>query len=254
VITYDLKGRTALVTGGASGIGLATVMLLAKSGCKVAINHLVDDPRGPEQVDRLKNQGYSVIGAPGNVGKAGECEAMVEKAIKDLGRLDYLVNNAGTPGTATSIAPKELDRITEELWDTVVEVNLKGVFRCTKAAAAALRAAHGAVVSTASISGFNSAGSSMAYGATKAGVISLTKNFARALAPEARANAIAPGAVDSAWMVQWTNEQRASSIDKALLKRRCTPEDLAEVIVFLLAGAAMVTGQTVIVDGGLTLS
>ena len=93
----------------------------------------------------------------------------------------------------------------------------------------------------------------MAYGATKAGVISLTKNFARALAPEARANAIAPGAVDSTWAVQWTNEQRSGSIDKALLKRRCRPEDLAEVIVFLLAGAAMVTGQTIIVDGGLTL-
>ncbi len=255
MISYDLRGRTALVTGGASGIGLATVTLLAKSGCKVAINHLADDPRGPEQVERLRNMGCDVLSAPGNVGRPGECEAMVQKAIADLGgRLDYLVNNAGTPGTASSIPAREMDRITEELWDTVLEVNLKGVFRCTKAAMAALKASHGAVVSTASISGFNSAGSSMAYGATKASVISLTKNFARALGPEARANAIAPGAVDSTWMVQWTNEQRASSIDKALLKRRCTPEDLAEVIVFLLAGAAMVTGQTVVVDGGLTLA
>ncbi len=254
MITYDLKGKTALVTGGASGIGLACVTLLAKSGCKVAINHLADDPRGPEQVERLTNMGFDVIGAPGNVGKAGDCEAMVAQAITDLGRLDFLVNNAGTPGTSTSIAPREWDRMTEELWDAVVEVNLKGVFRCTKAAAAALKAAHGAVVSTASISGFDAAGSSMAYGSTKAGVISLTKNFARALGPEARANAIAPGAVDSTWAIQWSNEQRAGSIDKALLKRRCTPEDLAEVVVFLLAGAAMVTGQTVVVDGGLTLA
>ena len=94
----------------------------------------------------------------------------------------------------------------------------------------------------------------MAYGATKAGVISLTKNLARALSPEVRVNAVAPGAVDSSWMIEWTNEQRASSIDKALLKRRCTPDDLAEVMLFLLAGAAMVTGQTITVDGGLTLS
>ena len=250
---YDLKGKAALVTGGASGIGLATVEMLARNGCRVAINHLSDDARGPEQVERLRAAGFDVISAPGNVGIAGECEAMVAKAISDLGRLDFLVNNAGTPGTATSITAKELDRITDELWDSVVQVNLIGVFRCTKAAAAALKASGGAVVSTSSISGFNAAGSSMAYGATKAGVVSLTKNFARALGPEARANAIAPGAVDSAWAVQWTNEQRSGSIDKALLKRRCRPEDLAEVIVFFLAGAAMVTGQTIIVDGGLTL-
>ena len=108
------------------------------------------------------------------------------------------------------------------------------------------------MVNIASIAGINSAGSSMAYGATKAGVISLTKNLARGLAPEVRVNAVAPGAVDSAWMIEWTQEQRKDSIENALLKRRCTPEDIAEVVVFLLAGAAMVTGQTVVVDGGLT--
>jgi 3-oxoacyl-[acyl-carrier protein] reductase len=105
----------------------------------------------------------------------------------------------------------------------------------------------------ASIAGLDFPGSSMAYGATKAGVISLTKNLARTLGPEARANAVAPGAVNSSWMIEWTNEQRSGSIDQALLKRRCEPEDLAEVMVFLLAGAAMVTGQTIVVDGGLTL-
>jgi 3-oxoacyl-[acyl-carrier protein] reductase len=98
------------------------------------------------------------------------------------------------------------------------------------------------------------AGSSLAYAATKAGVISLTQNLARALGPEVRVNAIAPGAVDSSWMVDWTEEQRRSSIEKAVLKRRCQPEDLAEVIVFLGFAAAMVTGQTIVVDGGLTLS
>ena len=253
MIRYDLKGKAALVTGGASGIGLATVTMLAENGCKVAINHLADDPRGPEQVEALRGRGLDVIGAPGNVGDAADCERMVNKAIADLGRLDFLANNAGTPGTRTSISPKELDRITEELWQTVLQVNLLGVFRCTKAAAPALRAARGAVVNTASIAGLNSPGSSMAYGATKAGVISLTKNLARSLGPEVRVNAVAPGAVDSPWMIEWTNEQRSSSIEKALLKRRCTPEDLAEVMVFLLAGAGMVTGQTIVVDGGLTL-
>jgi 3-oxoacyl-[acyl-carrier protein] reductase len=252
VITYDLKGKTALVTGGASGIGLALVTQLARNGAKVAINHLADDARGPEQVAALRGQGFDVISAPGNVGDAADCERMVLTAIQDLGRLDYLACNAGTPGTRTSIPPSALDRLTEELWNTVIQVNLLGVFRCVKAAAPALKASHGAVVSTASIAGLDSPGSSMAYGATKAGVISLTKNLARGLSPEVRVNAVAPGAVDSAWMIEWTQEQRKDSIENALLKRRCTPEDIAEVVVFLLAGAAMVTGQTVVVDGGLT--
>ena len=250
---FDLSGRTALVTGGASGIGLAAATMLAEAGCRVAINHLADDSRGPEQVATLRGRGLDVIGAPGDVGDAADCDRMVAAAIADLGRLDFLANNAGTPGSRTSIPSAELDRITEALWQTLVQVNLLGVFRCAKAAAPALRAAGGAVVNTASIAGLNSAGSSLAYGATKAGVISLTKNLARALAPEVRVNAVAPGAVDSPWMIEWSNDQRASSIDRALLQRRCTPEDIAEVMVFLLAGAAMVTGQTIVVDGGLTL-
>ncbi|WP_270936028.1 SDR family NAD(P)-dependent oxidoreductase [Falsiroseomonas oryzae] len=253
MISYDLKGKAALVTGGASGIGLATATLLAKAGASVAVNFLAEDPRGPEAVAKLHAMtGARILPAPGNVADAGDCARMVEHAAAELGRLDYLVNNAGTPGTRTTIAPHELERLTEELWHTLLEVNLLGVFRCTKAAAPALKAAHGAVVSIASIAGMNHAGSSMAYGATKAGVISLTKNLARGLSPEVRVNAVAPGAVDSTWMIEWTPEQRKNSIDNALLKRRCTPDDIAEVVVFLLAGAAMVTGQTVVVDGGLT--
>ncbi len=135
----------------------------------------------------------------------------------------------------------------------MLETNLLGVFRCAKAAAPALKAAHGAIVNTASIAGLGRAGSSLAYGATKAGVVSLTQNLARALGPEVRVNAIAPGAVDSPWMVEWSEEERRNTIDRAVLKRRCTPEDLAEVILFLGFGAAMVTGQTIVVDGGLTL-
>jgi 3-oxoacyl-[acyl-carrier protein] reductase len=253
MISYNLAGKTALVTGGASGIGFATAQMLAAFGATVAINFLADDPRGPEAVDKLVAAGGKAIMAPGSVGEAGGAEAMVLKAVAELGRLDLLVNNAGTPGTRHRIAPQQLDLITEDLWTTLLEVNLKGVFRCAKAAAPALKAAGGAIVNTASIAGLGRAGSSLAYGATKAGVVSLTQNLARALAPEVRVNAIAPGAVDSSWMVEWTNEERQQSIEQAPLKRRCQPGDLAEVIVFLGFGAAMVTGQTVTVDGGLTL-
>jgi 3-oxoacyl-[acyl-carrier protein] reductase len=261
MISYNLAGKTALVTGGASGIGFATATMLAGFGATVAVNFLTDDPRGPEAVDKINAAAHApglvpggkAIMAPGSVGEAGGAEAMVLKAVSDLGRLDLLVNNAGTPGTRHRIAPPALDLITEDLWTTLLEVNLKGVFRCAKAAAPALKAAGGAIVNTASIAGLGRAGSSLAYGATKAGVVSLTQNLARALAPEVRVNAIAPGAVDSSWMIEWTNEERQQSIERALLKRRCQPRDLAEVIVFLGFGAAMVTGQTVTVDGGLTL-
>lgn len=252
-LRYDLSGKAALVTGAASGIGLATVRMLARNGCAVALNFLADDARGPEAVADLRQEGLNVIAAPGSVGVAAECEAMVEAACGQLGRLDLLVNNAGTPGVTEVVPPARLDLITEELWQTLIEVNLLGVFRCSKAAAPWLKASHGAIVSTASIAGLNSAGSSMAYGATKAAVVSMTRNLARGLAPEVRVNAVAPGAVNSAWQIRWGNERIADSIEKAALKRRCEPEDLAEVILFLGFGASMVTGQTVVVDGGLTL-
>jgi 3-oxoacyl-[acyl-carrier protein] reductase len=250
---FDLKGKAALVTGAASGIGLATASMLARFGARVAVNHLPDDARGPAAVEALRAEGLDVIAAPGSVGEAEACEAMVEDAVGALGRLDLLVNNAGTPGVRRTIAPSELDKITDELWRSVIDTNLLGVFHGSRAAAPALKATRGAIVSTASIAGVTGMGSSMAYAATKAAVINLTRNLARGLGPEVRVNAVAPGAVDSAWQIEWTNEQRAMSIDGAVLKRRCTPEDIAEVIVFLGCGAAMVTGQTIIVDGGLTL-
>jgi 3-oxoacyl-[acyl-carrier protein] reductase len=253
VIRYELAGRTALVTGGASGIGLATVRMLARNGAKVAVNYLPEDARGPETLAALRREGFALVDAPGNVGEAGAAEAMVEAALGALGRLDLLVNNAGTPGVRAQIPSERLDLITEELWATLLATNLLGAFRCAKAAAPALRTAKGAVVNIASIAGINSAGSSMAYGATKAAVISITKNLARALAPEVRVNAVAPGAVTSSWPIEWSEEQLRWSVDKALLKRRCTPEDIAEAILFLGFGAAMVTAQILVVDGGLTL-
>ena len=253
MIRYDLEGKTALVTGGASGIGFATARQLGRNGATVALNFLADDSRGPEAVAKLAADGIKAVAAPGSVGDAADAARMVGDAVQRLGRLDLLVANAGTPGTKRRIEPREIELITEELFHTLLEVNLLGVFRCAKAAAPALKAAQGAIVNTASIAGLGTAGSSLAYSATKAGVVSLTQNLARAFAPEVRVNAVAPGAVDSTWMVEWTDDQRRHSIDKALLKRRCTTDDIAEVILFLGFGAAMVTGQTIVVDGGLTL-
>jgi 3-oxoacyl-[acyl-carrier protein] reductase len=249
----DLEGKCALVTGAASGIGVATVELFARRGAQVALNHLPDDPRGPAAVARLRDQGFGVMAAPGDVSQPGAAETMVNDAIASLGRLDFLVNNAGTSATIEPIPPSDLDRLSEEFWATILATNLLGPFRCTRAAAGALKATRGAVCNTASVAGRNMPGSSMAYGASKAGLISLTQNLARALAPEARVNAVAPGFVDTDWTRPWPAERKRAAIERSLLKRACTPTDIAASIVFLCADAAMVTAQTLVVDGGYSL-
>ncbi len=254
MMRFNLAGKAALVTGAASGIGLATASMLARFGCTVAMNHLPDDPRGPEAVARLAGEGRRVIAAPGNVGVASDAGRMVLDAVEKLGRLDLLVNNAGTPGARAAVPPDDFEAMTEAMWETILQTNLLGVFRCAKAAVPALRAARGAIVSVASIAGVSSQGSSAPYGASKAGVVNLTRSLARGLGPEVRVNAVAPGSVDNdEWPLAWSDAYRREAAAKAVLKRRCAPEDIAEVIVFLGFGAAMVTGQTVVVDGGLTL-
>ena len=139
MIRADLTGKRALVTGGASGIGLACAMTLAEMGATVAINHLEDDPAGPAKVAELSEKGLKVISAPGNVSIPGNAEAMVQAAVQEMGGLDYLINNAGTSGTQDKIPPSELDKMTEEFWQLLLATNLIGPFRCAHAAAGALK-------------------------------------------------------------------------------------------------------------------
>jgi 3-oxoacyl-[acyl-carrier protein] reductase len=253
MIRADLKNKTALVTGGASGIGLATVEAFARCGAAVALNHLPDDPRGSAQIERLRGEGFRILAAPGDVSRPDETERMVANAIAALGRLDFLVNNAATPATPVPIPFEDLDALAEDFWSRILATNLVGPFRCTRAAVAALKSAKGAVCNTASIAGLMGSGSSIPYAASKAGLINLTRALARTLAPEVRVNAVAPGLVDSPWNKDWPEERKRASIERTPLKRACRPEDIAEAIFFLCAGGAMITGQTLIVDGGLTL-
>lgn len=243
-----------LITGASSGIGLATVELFARKGATVALNYLAEDGRGTSEIQRMVAEGLKVIAAPGNVADASSIDATVPRAIDQLGGLDYLINNAGMSGTKEPIALSDLDAITEEFWGAILATNLVGAFRCTRLAAQALRASFGAVVNTASIGGFDAVGSSIAYGASKAGLINMTKNLARALAPEVRVNGVAPGYVESAWTAEWPEQKKRTLIDRSLLRRACKPSDIAEIIHFLCVGTSVVTGQTLIADAGFTLA
>lgn len=254
MITTDLSGRKALVTGGASGIGLATVEALLRCGASVAVNYLPTDQRGPIVVQTLGRGagGNRVIGAPGDVADAKDAERLVKAAIADLAGLDILINNAGTPATVEPIPFEDLDAMTEEKWERIVETNLKGVFRCARAAAPALKAAHGCIVNTASIAGLGGQGSSIAYSASKAGVINLTRSLAKALAPNVRVNAVAPGLTRTPWTDPWPAERKARSVENTALKKLVEPSDIADAMIFL-CGQASITGQTIVVDAGRNL-
>jgi NAD(P)-dependent dehydrogenase (short-subunit alcohol dehydrogenase family) len=253
LISFGLQGRTALVTGAASGIGLETARLLSVGGARVALNYLPDDARGPEALEALRRAGFNPVEAPGDVGDSASAKGMVKRAIDALGHLDLLVNNAGIPGVRHPVPIADLDAITEDLWTSLLNVNLMSVFRCSKAAAPALKESKGAIVNTASIAGFGAVASTIAYSGSKAAVINLTKNLARALAPDVRVNAVAPGTVESSWGIEWSEERRKNTIANTPLKGIPTTEDVAELIVYLGFGGRMITGQTIAIDGGISI-
>ena len=249
VISIDLDGKKALITGGASGIGLAVAELLAAAGARVAINHLPGDPRGPEAAGRLTAEGHAAIAVAGDVSDSQGAAGMVNDAVARLGGLDILINNAGTPASVEPIPFADLEQMTEERWQAILGTNLIGPFRCTRAAAGALKAARGAVVNTASIAGLGVAGSSIAYSASKAGLINLTRNLARALAPDVRVNAVAPGLTRTPWTDPWPAERKRSSLANTMLGRLVEPSEIAQAMLFLCLNKA-ITGQTIVVDAG----
>lgn len=254
MITADLTGKKALVTGGASGIGLATVEALLRCGATVAVNYLPTDQRGPLVIQALSTAdgGNRVIGAPGDVADAKDAARLVNTAILDLHGLDILINNAGTSAAVEPIPFENLDAMTEDKWDKIVSTNLKGPFRCAKAAAPALKLSRGCIVNTASIAGLGVAGSSIAYSASKAGVINLTRSLAKALAPEVRVNAVAPGLTRTPWTDPWPDERKDRSVANTALRKLVEPADIADAMIFLCAQTA-ITAQTVVVDCGRNL-
>jgi NAD(P)-dependent dehydrogenase (short-subunit alcohol dehydrogenase family) len=239
-----MSSRVALVTGSSSGIGAEVARRLAAEGLTVVVNSRTSVEAG-EQV--AADIGGHYLQA--DVGDPAAARALVSRVVTDHGRLDVLVNNAGT----TEIIPHaDLAAATPEIWRHLYDVNVIAPFVLVTAAEQALRAAApGCVVNVSSLAGVRPLGSSIPYAASKAALNHTTRLLAASLGPDVRVNAVAPGLVDTPWTKDW-DDVRAFVLETAPLKRSASPGDVAEVVLGLIR-AAYVTGEVVVVDGGLHL-
>jgi len=242
-----LKDRVAIVTGGARGIGKAIVLKLIREGAKVAIADV--DKR---ELDTLKNEieknKGDIINISCDITKSSEVKEMVGQVKRSFGRIDILVNNAGIIRRGT------IETVTEEDWDRVIEVNLKGTFNCCKAVVDIMKQqGYGKIVNVSSIAGkMGDITSAPGYGPSKAGVDALTKTLARQLAPyHINVNAVSPHAIETEMSAQWSEERRKEIIASIPLGRLGKPEDVAEAVLFLASDAAsFITGEILDVNGG----
>ena len=244
-----LTGKVALVTGGGTGIGRATSLLFAQEGADVAVNFSRSESDAEDTVSEIQQLGSKGIAVCADISNDASVRSMVKEVVKMLGRLDILVNNAGT----TQFVPTtDLEGMTEELWDRILGVNVKGTFFCSRAAIGAMRVYNGGqIVNVSSDSAFTGQGSSIAYTASKAAIINMTRALAISQAPEIRVNAVAPGVTETRW-IQGIEPCADAYRRKNPLQRLARPEDVAEAIFGLVVND-FITGQTLVVDGGRTL-
>lgn len=254
----ELSGRVALVTGGAGGIGGAVVRSLAKAGISgIAINYRKSKREAEELAREVSRSGVKAVAVQADVQNDEQVRAAIAEIGETFGRLDIVINNAGVTHWVNLA---DLAGLTDAIWDEIFDVNVKGAFRCARAAAALLEASQGMIVNVSSISGVlaPSTMSSLAYGTAKAALIYMTRGLAVAMAPKVRVNCVAPAFTDTPWMSQHFGADYQQVIANASagypLQRIASPEDIAGAILGLITGGDFVTGQTLIVDGGLSLT
>ncbi|MCY7715319.1 3-oxoacyl-[acyl-carrier-protein] reductase [Bacillus altitudinis] len=246
-----LTNKTAVVTGASRGIGRSIAIDLAKKGANVVVNYSGNEAKANEVVDEIKALGQQAFAVKADVSNAEEVQALMKQAVDTFGSIDILVNNAGI--TKDNL----LMRMKENEWDDVININLKGVFNCTKAVTRQMmKQRSGRIINVASVVGVCGNPGQANYVAAKAGVIGLTKTTAKELASRhITVNAVAPGFISTDMTDKLDENVQTEMLKQIPLARFGAPEDISNVVVFLSSeGAGYITGQTIQVDGGMVMS
>ena len=252
-----LFNAVAIVTGSATGSGAACALQLARKGCRVVVNYTKSEQEARETVEACRAAGVEALLVQGDVANDADCRRMAQAALDKWGRIDVLINNAGI---TKFVAATDLEGLSTADWQHLYAVNVIGAYQMIRACVPAMqKQGEGAIVNISSISGVLGIGSSTAYVATKGALNSMTLALARSLAPEIRVNGVAPGLIETRWHTarfptpEAYDKFKSGYVQTVPLAKAASADDVAEVAVWLVEGAALVTGEIILVDGGLHL-
>jgi 3-oxoacyl-[acyl-carrier protein] reductase len=248
--------KVALITGAVTGVGAATALMLAHKGYDILVNYSRSAAEAERSAAGCRAAGADALVMQGDVAQDADCRALAQAALGRWGRIDALVNNAGISVFGKAA---EWDALDAEAFQRILGVNTLGTFQMVRACVPALQQALCSIVNVSSVAGALGVGSSMPYIASKGAINAMTLHLARTLAPTVRVNAVCPGLITSRWFVQGIGQQGYEAGLQGYeagvpLGRACSPEDVAEAIVWLLDGAKTVTGELLMLDSGMHLA
>ncbi|MDP6344140.1 MAG: SDR family oxidoreductase [Alphaproteobacteria bacterium] len=253
----NVKDWVVIVTGAGTGVGAAAARMLAEAGARVTINYSRSAEAAEAVAEECRAMGAEVLVCQADVAEEADCRRLVEETMAKWGRVDGLMNNAGTTQLVTD---DNLDSLTPDDFIRIYSVNVIGTYLMSRAVAPHMQAqGGGSIVNTSSIAGVMGIGSSIAYAASKGALNTMTLSLARILAPEIRVNAVAPGFITGRWWLEKLGQENydkmVAGVEQSVpLQRAGTPEDMAEAALFLLAGNSNITGEILLSDSGHHLS
>ncbi len=243
------RTTVGLVTGGGTGLGHAIAIALASAGSDVVVNYSRSASEAEEVVRQIHSIGRQAMAIRADVSVESQVVEMIQAVIAEFGRLDFLIANAGT---TVFRELTDLEGVSESDWDRIIGVNLKGPWFCAKHAAPYLKKQGGHIITISSTAGLMTMGSSIPYCVSKAGLIHLTRLLAKALAPEIQVNSVAPGLLDTRWGRQHGEAGIKAFVEKSPLRRVPSLDDVAAQVLTIIRSSST-TGQTIVIDAGLTL-